>query len=71
LVIWVSLLYVSFIEEQNREREKREGLLIVNVKRKFKHSNILTHRYRFVFVEKAADGQVTKKLVKVVISPKY
>jgi hypothetical protein len=27
-------------------------------------------QYRFVFVEKAADGQVTKKLVKVVISPK-
>ncbi len=28
-------------------------------------------RYRFVFVEKAADGQVTKKLVNVVIHPKY
>jgi hypothetical protein len=26
--------------------------------------------YRFVFVEKSADGQVTRKLVKVVISPK-
>ncbi len=27
--------------------------------------------YRFVFVEKAADGKVTKKLVNVVIKPKY
>jgi hypothetical protein len=33
LVIWVSLPYVSFIEEQNRAREKREGLLIFKVKR--------------------------------------
>jgi hypothetical protein len=33
LVIWVSLPYVSFIEGQKRAREKREGLLIVKVKR--------------------------------------
>jgi len=27
--------------------------------------------HRFVFVEKASDGQVTKKILKIVISPKY
>ena len=47
MVIWVSLLYVGFIEGQNREREKREGLLIVNVKRKFQHSNAPSPLYYY------------------------